>query len=88
MIVQNPPAGFGATVARRPSSLGAGDVYGSYPTGVPTTAMDGTVGGARVETAITDVQGAAPGSGSFLTSPVALLIVFVVALGVLSYVED
>lgn len=86
MIVQNPPA-LPGRVYRRPSSVGAADIYGSYPTGVPTTVTDGTTGGARVEDAIAEVQGAAPGAPGFLQSPVAILLVFLAGLAVLSYVE-
>lgn len=86
MIVRNLPALPPATF-RRPSSVGAADIYGSYPTGVPTTTTQGTVGGANVDAAVAEVQGVPPSAPGFLQSPVAVLVVLVVALGVLSLVE-
>lgn len=86
MIVRNPPTLPPATY-RRPSSVGAADIYGSYPTGVPTTTTQGTVGGANVDAAIAEVQGAAPAESGFLASPVAVLLVLVAALAVISFAE-
>ena len=86
MIVRNPPT-LPPAIYRRPSSVGAADIYGSYPTGVPTTTTQGTVGGANVDAAVSEVQGTAPTDPGFLQSPAAVLIVLVVALGVLSLVE-
>lgn len=84
--VQDLPA-MPATLYRRPSSIGSADIYGSYPTSVPTTVTDGSVGGARVEAAISDVQGATPAEPDFLRSPVAVLLVLVGALAVISFAE-
>ncbi len=87
MIVRNPPTLPPATF-RRPSSVGAADIYGSYPTGVPTTTTQGTVGGANVDAAVSEVQGTAgPTDPGFLQSPVAVLLVLVAALAVISFAE-
>jgi hypothetical protein len=89
--VTDAPAGL-PPAQLRPSSIRAADVYGSFQTGVPTTVVAGTSGGARIAAATEQLDSEAPitvnGIGpEFLTRPAGILVILVVGLAALSFME-
>lgn len=92
MVTQDVPAGLPPGQQARQSSLRQADVYGSFPSGVPTTIVAGTSGGARVESAQDADDREAPIkfqglSPAFLQRPAGALLVIVGALLVFSWLD-
>lgn len=91
MTVEDPPAGL-PPAQTRPSSLTRADVYGSFQTGVPTSVVAGTSGGARIAAATDAVDATAPitinGLGpDFLHRPAGILLLIVAGLAAFSLME-
>lgn len=92
MVTADVPAGMPPGNQVRQSSLRQADVYGSFPSGVPTTIVAGSSGGARVEAAQDaadrelpiKIQGLSP---DFLMRPAGALLVLVGAAFVLSWFD-